>query len=140
MKGQRKKKTNKKSCSIAKNDLVRRNLFMMSAKKSTFRTPTHLYPQTSNFSLSTTNLWASLIGIENFFTLCNFGIFLEKFNSDINIVRYNYFLANSRSICYSREYNKTDRKGNSFSPSWLLWKANYLQCFHYKRNFRMETV
>ena len=47
----------------------------------------------------------------------NFGIFLENFNNEINIVTYSFFLANAQSIYYSRMYNKSDRKSNSFSPT-----------------------
>ena len=49
--------------------------------------------------------------------LINFGIFLENFNNEINIVTYSFFFA------------KAQRKANRFSPSQLLWKASVPSVF-----------
>ena len=63
---------------------------------------------------------------------------MENFNNQINIVAYTFFIAHAyNSIYYSRMYNKTDRKVNSFSPSRRSWKANAPLVFplhNYKRN------
>ena len=98
--------------------MVRGHAFMASAKKSKIWTPTPpfpLYPQKSNFGLSSPYSWTSLIGIQAPpSTLGNFGIFLETFNNGINIVTYSFFFALANSIYYSHMYIKTNRKANSF--------------------------
>ena len=93
IKEQRVKRQKKKSYSTAKNNLSRIYSFMTSAKNAkclNFGPPlTHpplpLYPQTSNFTLSTRHSWTSSIGIQNS-PKGNFEMLLENFNNEINIV------------------------------------------------------
>ena len=112
----RQRKT-KQSYSIAANNLKIAHPFITSAKKVyIIDTPPHphpphllLYPQRSYFGLSTPSSWTSLIGIQNPTTQSNFGIFLENFNNEVNIVTYSFFFANAQIIYYSHIYNKTDQ-------------------------------
>ena len=57
-------------------------------KKYKFRYPHQppLYPQTSNFILNIPHSWTSLTGIPSSYIQGNFEIFLENFNSEINIM------------------------------------------------------
>ena len=91
--------------------------------------PLPLYPQTSNFTLSTPHSWTSLIGIQNS-PKGNFEMLLENFNNEINIVVKSFFFANTQSIYSSDIYNKIDRKANRFSPRRLCTRFSKPQVLH----------
>ena len=91
--------------------------------------PLPLYPQTSNFTLSTRHSWTSSIGIQNS-PKGNFEMLLENFNNEINIVAQSFFFANTQSVYYSDIYNKIDRKANRFSPRRLCTRFSKPQVLH----------
>ena len=91
-----------------------------------------LYPRTSNFVLSTPHTWLFLISIQIPQILKNFGIFLENFNKEINIVTHSFFFANAQSIYYSHICNKTGKKPIVFHQVNFCQRLMYLQCFHYR--------
>ena len=90
IKERRRKEKQKESYSIAKNDLVRCYSFMTSAEKSKTRTPLSSYPQPFNFGLSSLHSCRSLISIRH--VPGKFGVLLEDFNNEINILTYSFFL------------------------------------------------
>ena len=126
---ERERKKKRKSYSIAKYNLVKVHWFITFAKKSKFRTqpPPSLYPQTSNFGLSTPHFETSLSGIQKSPTPGNVRVFIENLKDAINIVTYSLFFANAQCIYCSRMYNKTDRKANRFLQSPFLWTTHATQ-------------
>ena len=139
-----------KTYSIAKGNLERGHSFLTSAKKvliSDPHLPLPLYPQTSNFGLSTSYSWKSLIGIQHSPIPGYFRNLTQNFNNEINIVTYSFFFAKVHSVYYSHKYNKTDRKANILLPSRFCerlmspFSVSITELHvNYKRTFRMETV
>ena len=133
------KQKQKKVIFNSKKEFVRNHSFMMSTKKSKFRTPTHLFPSIHNHPIL--KFWSKQIPL------------LDVLNSHSKpahapwVISDSFLIANTYSIYYSHMYNKTDRKANGFSPIRHFVKGYCTFGFFiielqvkYKRSFRMETV
>ena len=89
------------------------------------------YLQQSNFGVTSSHPWRSLIGI--WYPQENFGIFLETFNNEINLKTYSFFFAIAHNIYYSYKYNTTDRKAHRLSRCRKFFeKLKYLKCLIYR--------
>ena len=102
-------------------------------------TPTSLLPTNMQFSSKQTSLLDVLNWHSNHFpALGNFGIFLENFNKDINIVTYSFFFAIIHIIFtipgFSQTWKtwKTLRKAYILDNSGKTWRMSLKNKFSWK--------